>query len=240
MKVGDSVRVIYYRVDEGVGLLEQTNLFRVRGVVPLRGIYADRTLMPEFPGLTKAESTRDWDAGFELSRPIGEEDESYWKTWRGTPKAFVTLAAGRAMWGNRFGDATAIRWFTPDLEKAKELMGSVGLGLRAGIDPVKVGLRFESVREPARAAAEGGQDFGGLFIGFSLFLIVSAVILISLLFRFGLERRTTEIGTYLALGWPPVRVGILYLREGSLVSREVSKLGCWRVRCQTSVRVRLV
>ncbi|MSU32490.1 MAG: ABC transporter permease [Pedosphaera sp.] len=225
VKVGDSVRVIYYRVDGGVRLVEQTNLFRVRGVVPLRGLYADRTLMPEFPGLTKAESTRDWDAGFELSRPIDEEDEAYWKAWRGTPKAFVTLAAGRAMWGNRFGDATAIRWFTPDLEKGRAVMGSVGLGLRTGVDPVKIGLRFESVRESAKAAAEGGQDFGGLFIGFSLFLIVSAVLLTSLLFRFGLERRTTEIGTYLALGWPPVRVGMLYLREGSLVAIAGALLG---------------
>ncbi|HTH46163.1 MAG TPA: hypothetical protein VMB21_01500, partial [Candidatus Limnocylindria bacterium] len=111
VKAGDTLDVAYYRVDASTQLVEHTNTFRVRSVVPLRGLYADRTLMPEFPGLTKAESTRDWDAGFDLVHPIRDQDEAYWKQWRGTPKAFITLAAGQKMWANRFGDLTAIRWF---------------------------------------------------------------------------------------------------------------------------------
>ena len=59
VKPGDSVSVTYYRVDTGTRLIEQTNTFKVRSIVPLQGRHADRSLMPEFPGLSKAESTRD-------------------------------------------------------------------------------------------------------------------------------------------------------------------------------------
>ena len=61
--------------------------------------WADRTLMPDFPGIEKAESTSDWDAGFPLVHKIRQKDEDYWKKYRGTPKAFITLAAGQKMWG---------------------------------------------------------------------------------------------------------------------------------------------
>ena len=77
VKPGDSVELSYYLVDSGGLLVERTNSFRVRGIVPLKGIYADRTLMPEFPGLAKAESTHDWDAGFPLVYPIRAQDEQY-------------------------------------------------------------------------------------------------------------------------------------------------------------------
>ena len=60
--------------------------------------YADRSLMPDFPGLAKAESTENWDAGFPIQMSkIRPKDEKYWKDFRGTPKAFV----GRRPRGNR-------------------------------------------------------------------------------------------------------------------------------------------
>ena len=110
VKPGDTVDLAYYRADAGTQLIEQTNHFLVHSVVPIAGAQADRSLMPEFPGLSKAESTHDWDAGFELVHTIRDQDEAYWKKYRGIPKAFITLAAGQRMWANRFGDLTAIRW----------------------------------------------------------------------------------------------------------------------------------
>lgn len=216
VKPGDPVSLVYYRVDAGAKLLEHTNTFRFRAAVPVEGLYADRTLMPEFPGLAKAESTQDWDAGFELTRQIRDKDEAYWKKWRGTPKAFVTLAAGRKMWANRFGDTTAVRWFEEGQEPLSTLRESIAGGIRSKIDPVEVGLQFQPLREMALMGASVGQaqEFGGLFIGFSFFLIVSAVLLTALMFRFGIERRATEIGTLLALGWTPKQAGRLFLREG--------------------------
>ena len=70
----------------------------------------------------------------------------------------------------------------------------------ANLKPEELGLRFEPVREQALKAAEESQDFGGLFLGFSFFLIVAALLLMALLFQLGLEQRAPEIGTLLALG----------------------------------------
>src|SRR6185436_16060331 len=168
VKPGDSVRVSYYVADSGSQLKQATNTLVVSKIVPLSGIYADRTLMPEFPGLAKAESTHDWDAGFPLEYKIRDKDEGYWKQHRGTPKAFVTLKAGQQMWGNRFGSLTAIRW--PAATSRDEVYNNV----RANLDPATVGFSFDPARERALASANNAQDFGGLFLGFSFFLIIAA------------------------------------------------------------------
>src|ERR1039457_3952084 len=62
-------------------LLEKTTKrFRVHGDVPLSGIYADRTLMPEFPGSETAESTLYFFFDFEGDlKPIPPTHEAYWK-----------------------------------------------------------------------------------------------------------------------------------------------------------------
>lgn len=223
LAAGDSLQVAYYVLDSVRSLAERTESFRVRAVVPMEGVYDDRSLMPEFPGLSKAESTHDWDAGFELVHPIRPQDEAYWKAHRGTPKAFVSLAAGQRLWGNRFGDLTGLRF----------PLGPSEPGVQAGLErtflerlaPERFGLRWESVRAEALRAATTGQDFGGLFIGFSFFLVTAALLLMSLLFHFSMELRAMEVGTLLALGFPPRRVRRLLLVESALVAGAGSLAG---------------
>jgi ABC-type antimicrobial peptide transport system permease subunit len=218
VKPGDTLALSYYVVDSGSRLVERTNSFRVRQVVPLKGIYADRTLMPEYPGLAKAESTHDWDAGFPLVYPIRDKDEAYWKTYRGTPKAFVKLAAGQAMWANRFGALTAVRYDVPTNTFASTCREAVYRNLLANLRPEEVGLRFEAVREQALKSATQSQDFGQLFLGFSLFLVVAALLLMALLFQLGLEQRATEVGILLAIGLTPRQVRRLLLVEGAALA----------------------
>ncbi|MDB6108863.1 MAG: hypothetical protein JWR69_613, partial [Pedosphaera sp.] len=92
-KPGDALRLTYFVIGNGRALEERQGEFHIRGILPLSGAAADRTLMPEFPGLSKAESSRDWDAGFPIQlNKIRDKDEKYWQQHRGTPKAFVTLA----------------------------------------------------------------------------------------------------------------------------------------------------
>jgi len=227
LKPGDTVDLAYYRADAGTQLREITRPFRVRSVVPLVGLHGDRTLMPDFPGLSKAESTHDWDAGFELIHTIRDSDEAYWKQYRGTPKAFITLAAGQALWSNRFGNLTAIRWQATSDAAASTLAGQVTERLQRNLDPTQVGLRFEPVRERVLAAAASGtgKDFGGLFLSLSFFLMVSALLLTAMLFRFGLEQRATELGTLLAVGWPAARVRRLFAGEGLVLATIGAVLG---------------
>src|SRR5207237_2727364 len=88
----------------------------------------------------------------------------------------------------------------------------------AVLEPQEIGLRFEPVREQALKAAEQSQDFGQLFLGFSIFLVVAAVLLMALLFQFGLEQRISEIGTLLALGFTVKQVRKLFMKEGVVLA----------------------
>ncbi len=211
-KVGDDVFIRYYLLDAGRELLERTNTFRVHSIVPMTGAAADRDLMPDFPGVSDAETTRDWQAGFELETSrIRPKDEKYWENFKGTPKAFITLAKGEEIWSNRFGSYTALRWPAANVQT-----NQLAATILADLDPDSVGLQFEPVREQALIASSSGTGnyFGGMFIGFSMFLIASALLLMALLFQFGLEQRSAEIGTLLALGFQPKEVRKLLLKEG--------------------------
>src|SRR5207245_6409168 len=90
--------------------------------------------------------------------------------------------------------------------------------LLATLKPEEIGWRFVPVREQALKAAEQSQDFGQLFLGFSIFLVVAALLLMALLFQFGLEQRAAEVGTLLALGFPAGQVRRLLLLEGSALA----------------------
>ena len=274
-KPGDALTLVYFDPESGARLTERTNTFRVHSIVPMTMPWADRTLMPQFPGIEKAETTAEWDTAFPLVHKIRPQDDEYWTDHRGTPKAFITLAAGQKMWANRFGNLTAIRFPIPtnavaaDVSRlhsdpeptpspSKEgsrnldaptngvsvpLLGGVRGGSPGSLEPTHVGcydpesfraalekkilatlkpeelgLRFEPVREQALKAAEQSQDFGGLFIGFSLFVIVAALLLMAMLFQFSLEQRATEVGTLLALGFTPKQVRRLLLREGAMLA----------------------
>ena len=222
---GDRIDLTYFDPDSGARLVERTNTLRVRAIVPLQGIHADRTLMPEFPGLARAESTHDWDAGFPLVHKIREKDEDYWKQHRGTPKAFVTLAAGQKMWANRFGSLTAIRYPVRTNSSASALGEAVERQLLTNLDPASLGLRFEPVREQALNAVAQSQDFGQLFLGFSCFLIAAALLLMALLFQFSIEQRAAEVGTLLALGFTPKQVRRLFWLEGGALAAVGSLIG---------------
>lgn len=218
VRPGDPVDLSYYVLDAGAQLTERTNRFRVAGIVPMGGFYSDPTLMPEFPGLAKAESTHDWDAGFKLVHEIRDQDEAYWKKHRGTPKAYITLAAGQKMWENRFGNLTSIRWPVPAQEGGAAFATNLAQNLRANLRPETLGFRLEPVRERALLSAAQSQDFGGLFLGFSFFLIVAALLLMAMLFQFSVRQRSVETGTLLALGFTPKQVRRLLWLEGSAIA----------------------
>ena len=206
-KAGDELTLRYYVIGDRRDLVEHTAKFRVRSVIP---VTADESWMPAFPGLSDTENCRDWEPGIpiDMSR-IRKKDEDYWTLYRGTPKAFVTLAAGQKLWGNRFGNLTAVR-FPPGTKIAAEL--------RSKLDPAELGLFFGPVRNPALAAGHESMDFGGLFIGFSLFLIVASLLLTAMLFVFSLEQRTSELGLIRAIGFAPGRARRLVLAEGFAVA----------------------
>ena len=200
-KAGDELILRYFVMGDRRELVEQTAKFRVRDV---EATVKDDSWLPAFPGLTDAENCRDWAPGIPLALDrIRPKDEAYWKEHRGTPKAFITLAAGQKLWANRFGNLTALR-FPPAVNVAAQLK----------LEPPA----FAPVRAQALQASSASQDFGGLFLGFSIFLIGSALLLTGLLFVLNLEQRRVEIGLLRALGFAPVQVRRLVLGEALLIA----------------------
>ena len=72
---------------------------------------------------------------------------------------------------------------------------------------------------------QGGTDFGGLFLGFSLFLIAASLMLVGLLFRLALDRRGAEVGLLLAAGYRVRTVQRLLLMEGLTVATLGAAMG---------------
>jgi len=187
--------------------------FTVRAIEPLAGDADDPDLMPALPGIAIEPDCRWTGDGTVDFRTIRPKDHQYWRDHKGAPKAFVTLAAGEAMWANRFGGLTAIRW--PAAGRSRDQLAEA---IRRGLDPAEASMTLQPVRRRARAAGDDAMDFGALFLGLSFFLIASATLLVGVLFALGIEQRTEEVGTLLALGFSAGKVRLLLLGEGAALA----------------------
>lgn len=218
-QVGDEVKVAYYEVAPGEKLLTRWAIFQLKGIVAMAGLGADEKLSPDYPGLGDANNMADWEAPFpiDLSR-VRPEDEDYWDTYRDAPKAFVSAATGQRLWKSRFGVLTAIRIGAIAGEDIETTAKRFEDRLMKNIAPESVGLAFQPVKQQGLAASAGATDFSGLFIAFSQFLIISAALLVGLLFRLSVEQRGREVGMRMVSGYSGKKVRWLFSREGLVLA----------------------
>ncbi|MEZ5317544.1 MAG: FtsX-like permease family protein [Vicinamibacterales bacterium] len=229
---GDALDLEYYRwADEG-RLVTDRARFRVAGVVPITGVAADRRLAPDYPGISDANSLADWTPPFPIDlRLVRPLDEDYWNRHRATPKAFIPITTGQALWRTRYGQLTSLRLrpaqaaARPDAGTGADVAARVAERTARAIDPIGAGFGIADVRTRNLAASVGATDFGQYFSYFSFFLVVSAVLLAALFFRLGIEQRMGEIGLLRAEGFPLRAVRRLFLLEGSLVAVAGAALG---------------
>ena len=219
VEVGDEINVSYYIVGPREQLLTRGAQFRLKGVVAIKGLAADRGLTPDFPGIHEADDMSEWNAPFPIDlNQIRPKDEVYWDLFRATPKAFVSDTTAQQLWRSRFGDLTAIQIRTILGADLQTIQTNFQRRLLDKIRPEQVGLAFQPVKADGLAAATGSTDFSSLFIGFSLFLIISAILLVGLLFRLGVEQRASEIGILLTTGYPISNVRRRFMKEGGLIA----------------------
>jgi hypothetical protein len=218
-RVGDTLSLAYYLWHEEGSLETRRAEFRVQAVVPIAGAAADRELVPDYPGITKETRLADWDPPFEvdLSR-VRPQDEAYWQQYRTTPKAWLPLAAGQSLWGHRLGRTTSLRLARTDASAAAVDPAAFARDLAARLDPASRGLAASDVRARALEAARGATDFGQYFVYFSFFLVVAALLLAGLFFRYGLEQRLGELGVLRAVGFTEARLRLVFLAEAALVA----------------------
>ncbi len=214
------IEIRYFFLQPLQKLEERSTKFRVRQVVPMQGFAADKTLMPDFPGFASAESCTDWDPGIPIDlKMIRKKDEAYWNEYRGAPKAFVSLKTAQALWSNRFGNLTAIR-FPIQLTETE-----IATKILDQINPAMLGFVVHPVRANSLQASSDAVDFSQLFIGLSFFIIAAALLLTGLLYNFSIELRAKETGVLLALGFTQKQVKTIFLTEGVMVAGAASFVG---------------
>ncbi len=222
VKPGDTIEIVYFEPETTHGVVsETTHKFRLKGIVALKGPADDRNLTPEVKGVTDEDSIANWnppfpyDASRVRSTPPNDQDDQYWKKYRATPKAFVSLNQGRKLWGSRFGKATSIR--IPSREGITEK--SLAEQLQKDLQPTAMGFDFLPIKRMGFEAATGTTPFAWLFIAFSFFIITAALMLVMLLFKLGIDSRAAELGIILATGWRRNTARKMYLLEGASVAK---------------------
>ncbi|MDF1657821.1 MAG: FtsX-like permease family protein [Verrucomicrobiales bacterium] len=212
-KSGDEVTLVYNVVGPGRNLVEQSRTFKVGAISAIGEKGWSDTWTPAFPGIFDVDDLDDWEPGIPIDRDrIREKDDEFWDDYRATPKAFVNLKAGREMWANRFGNATAVRF------ELKDKASPISDQLRPHLDLTTLGITIRDLPAEAEAAVSSSFDFGALFASMSFFLIVAALVLTGLVFVFGIEQRASQIGLLLAVGLTRKAVRRLFTTEALILS----------------------
>jgi putative ABC transport system permease protein len=214
LSLGDRVTLEYFVVGERRDLIEKKRDFVVERILPMpeklpSGGESDWT--PRFPGLSDAENCGEWDTGIPIKHKIRPKDELYWDNYRGTPKAFISLSSAQAMWENRWGRHTGLRFAADEDTKI------LGDRLIAELSPAKAGMRLVDFRKDAESAAVTPVNFSQLFLAFGFFVVVAGLSLSVLLFRFSIEQRNRQVGTLLSLGFTLSRIKIIIWVEAGIV-----------------------
>ncbi|MDR0894351.1 MAG: ABC transporter permease [Prevotellaceae bacterium] len=199
--VGDRITLTYFVASRLKTLHTDTLTLRVRRIVPIAALQADTTLTARFPGMTDATRCTDWssDLPIDLLR-ITPEDERYWETFRATPKALIAYNTAAPRWSNVYGNATAVRVADtiPHLDR---------------LQPAMFGLTLIHPRQAALYAARNGVDFGGLFLALGCFIIVAALLLLTIPLSEMCYKRRDEFALLAALGYTRRRITALLWRE---------------------------
>ncbi len=209
---GDTLTMQWYSPDSLNKLVENSDLFVVRRIVKIDGIWGDSLLMPDFPGIAGSESCSDWDAGVPIKMgSIRDKDEEYWKQYKGTPKAFINYLKGKEIWGSNYGPATSIRF--PSGFKTT----GVESKLTGSLNPAILGFTVSDLADESIQAADESVDFGTLFLSLGFFLILASVVLLSFVVSYYFDSKRRTISTLFALGFKNQWIQRLFFLESSLI-----------------------
>ncbi|MBN1412150.1 MAG: ABC transporter permease [Spirochaetales bacterium] len=211
---GDRVTMAFYRENQTGNVTETASEFIVKEIINASLYHLDNSYMPLFPGLHEVKNCRDWKPGVDINLDlIRKKDEEYWNSYKGTPKAVISLSKAEELFSNRLGSLTAFR-FSKDKWKQKDLESAI----INNISPGTAGYQWLDLNKTITGAVDNSIDLGGLFLGLSFFLIAAAAILLILLYRHSLTTRMDEWGLLKATGYPNSTIKKLILTEGLLTA----------------------
>ncbi|RPJ09900.1 MAG: FtsX-like permease family protein, partial [Spirochaetaceae bacterium] len=213
LSYGARINLTYYYPETDKSLLQKSAQFSVSDIYSINMYPFSLKLIPDFPGLTDAASCRDWNSGVPIALDkIRPKDEEYWDFFGATPKLIISYQDALDIFGNRFGQATALVF---PLQTDTDLLETE---FRAYLKAPVLGITVSPIKDLGMESASGSTDFGGLFTGMSIFIIAASLLLCSLLFSFLQDSRKTETALFFSTGFPKNTLAIIRFAECGIVS----------------------
>ncbi len=227
--VGERVEIDYYDLQDDGALDEHTADFVLAASVSMSGAAIDGGLTPNYPGITDAAKVSDWDPPFPVDlKRVKDRDEAYWEQYRAVPKAYIELSDGVRLWhdpNSPHGRYTSLRLRPSQSTDMAAFAANTQKAMVDKLDLNVARLQVLPVRDEALKAGKGSTDFGMLFISFSFFLLASAMMLVLLLSRLNVERRSREIGLLAAVGFSDKQIRRHLIAEGLVIAIIGSVIG---------------
>ncbi|MBP97270.1 hypothetical protein CMK18_15055 [Candidatus Poribacteria bacterium] len=217
------VEIEYFLPDTENEFQTEVAHFRFEGIVDISKL--DPQLTPNLPGIQSADDISNWEVPFPIDyEKIGSKDEEYWDLYQSTPKAIIQLQDGQNLWNSRFGKLTSLRIAVNDMSL---LVAQTKLekSVLERLTLAEVGFRLQNVKQTGLTASKGSNDFSVLFVSLSFFLILSALLIIGLLFRLGAEMRRDEVYLLRAVGFSNRQIQRRLSKEGFILAILGSTLG---------------
>ena len=134
--------------------------------------------------------------------PTAHPRGTFFNTNKATPMAYVNLATAERLFASRYGRSRPFASRPAPAGAPGQTIEQLDPALaRSTSTRSRRGWSSTRSASGCLTASQGGTDFGGLFLGFSFFLIAAALMLVGLLFRLSLDRRAKEVGLLLATGY---------------------------------------
>lgn len=213
LKTGDIVTVNFLNMSQTMKLKEIPVTFRVAGFYRMDDNQLLRSLSTDFPGIADSRNCRDWDPGIALEySSIRPKDEEFWRKYRNAPKAIIPYSVAVKIWGSPSETATTCRLYP--CKSIPEVFSKIMNNLPAA----DLNLGWQPVRKYGILATGGAINFGSLFLGLSIVIIFSVVVLLMLLTKLNIAARKRELITMYSCGWSVRNVMFVKLSEYGIVA----------------------
>ena len=214
VRAGDSLTLRYFIAGVSGTLRESSSVFVIRSVTDIMSFPYSAELMPDFPGIKSALNCRDWETGVPVDvGRIREKDEAYWRIYKGTPKAFISLDQGQKIWKNPFGSYSAVRFVSHEKDAGRQITRLV-----REIPPTALGLAFIPVYDQGMHSAKNSTDMGGLFLSLGILIVISGLLLSGMMYSFFLQNRAEEAALLYSTGFRKQKLLRLFLSEALIFS----------------------
>jgi ABC-type antimicrobial peptide transport system permease subunit len=226
LKQGDNVTLNFTVYDGSFRQQLRYENFTVRYIVDIGGKADDPELMPPFPGIKGKASCGDWKPPIAINFSIMvPEDLDYWRAHGGTPKAYISLAKGKELWGNDLGNLTTVKALPVAGVSATELASIVGGRLNASLSPQQMGVTVENIKQDSIDSVAGLDIVTEALMAFGSAVTASGMVLIYVVVMADIEARRQQIGILRSLGFTRKNVTAIFTLEGTALSFAGSAIG---------------